>query len=243
LSLLSEARNRHAASGNARPFVLLTWAQTLDGCIAAKVGVRTQISNETTSLLTHHLRAVHDAILIGVDTVLADDPLLTTRLPSEPGAPSPRPVVLDSSLRSPPSARLLQRRPILFIAPEAEKPAASIDLGNKADIVRVPDSSSGHGRSLPAVLDELHRRDITSVMVEGGGRVLSSFLESHLVDFLVLTIAPKLFGSSVKAYKTREGSMAVPVCVGKPVWTTFDGNVVLSGAPEFDMSSSMSSAG
>jgi riboflavin-specific deaminase-like protein len=245
LSSLSAARSRHVASGNTRPFVLLTWAQTMDGCIAAKVGVRTQISNKTTSLLSHHLRTVHDAILIGVDTLIADDPLLTARLPSAPAAPSPRPVVLDSSLRTPPSARLLERRrPILFAAPEVELPAASVDLKNKADIVHVPDAPNGHGRNLQAVLDELHHRDIASVMVEGGGRVLSSFLESHLADFIIITVAPTLFGSGVKAYScTGEGSIAVPVCVSKPVWTIFDGNAVLSGEPAYPIPKSLSIEG
>jgi riboflavin biosynthesis pyrimidine reductase len=147
--------------------------------------------------------------------------------------PSPRPVVLDSSLRTPPSARLLERRPILFAAPEVELPATSVDLKNKADIVHVPDAPNGHGRSLQAVLDELHHRDIASIMVEGGGRVLSSFLGSHLADFMIITVAPTLFGSGVKAYSTGEGSLAVPVCVGKPVWTIFDGNAVLSGEPAY----------
>jgi riboflavin-specific deaminase-like protein len=233
LSALAAARLAHGAAGQARPFVLLTWAQSLDGYIAAAPGVRTQISNDATSMMTHHLRAAHDAILIGVDTLLADDPLLTARIPAEPNAPSPRPVVLDSKLRTPLTARLLHRRPLIFAAPCTSHGMERSLLERHAIVVEAPDSAKGSGRSLPAVLDELYRVGLMSVMVEGGGRVQASFIESCLADFIVVSIAPVLFGSGVKACSSVDGFTAVATTLDKAMWTTFQGHAVLSGAPCF----------
>lgn len=104
LASLLLSRMRSATASPGLPSVTLTYAQSLDGCLAAARGVRTSLSGPATLRLTHALRAGHDAILVGVDTVLADDPRLSVRL--VPGV-SPRPVVLDTALRTPPSCALL----------------------------------------------------------------------------------------------------------------------------------------
>jgi riboflavin-specific deaminase-like protein len=183
--------------------------------------------------MTHHLRATHDAILIGVGTLLADDPLLTARIPAEPNAPSPRPVVLDSRLRTPLTARLLPRRPFIFAAPSTSRAVERARLERHAIVVDTPDSAKGSGRSLPAVLDELYHVGLRSVMVEGGGRVHASFLESRLVDFIIVSVAPVLFGSGVKACSSDDGFTAVATALDKATWTTLQGHAVLSGAPCF----------
>src|SRR5512143_3712545 len=101
------------AMGNTdRPRITLAYAQSLDGSIAARSGGPLALSGTESMHYTHQLRAAHDAILVGIGTVLGDDPRLNVRLT---GGPSPRPIVLDSSLRSPLTARCLEanRRPIV----------------------------------------------------------------------------------------------------------------------------------
>src|SRR5512143_2126154 len=98
--------DRVARSADAgRPLGTLTYAQSLDGSIAARRDQRLELSGEESRVMTHRLRAAHAAILVGIGTVLADDPRLTARLV---GGPDPQPVILDSHLRVPASARLLQ---------------------------------------------------------------------------------------------------------------------------------------
>ena len=103
---LERASQIRAASA-ARPYITLAYAQSLDGSIAATPGRMLRLSNSLSQAMTHHLRARHDAILVGINTVLADDPQLTVRLVA---GKDPRPVVIDGCLRTPPGARLLTSR-------------------------------------------------------------------------------------------------------------------------------------
>jgi GTP cyclohydrolase II len=180
--------------GRARPFVTLSWAQSLDGCIALQAGQPIVISGEETLALTHALRAAHDGILIGVGTVLADDPALTVRL--WPGQ-SPAPVVLDSRLRTSLQSRLVMTagvRPVAF----ACTPAGDVDQqaqleARGARVLRLPACDSGWV-DLPALLDKLGEAGVKRVMVEGGAKVLTSFLQAQLADYAVVTIAPRFLG-------------------------------------------------
>jgi riboflavin-specific deaminase-like protein len=107
---LREARSG-AGDKPVRPFVTLSFAQSLDGCVARERGQPYALSSRESLVMTHRLRAMHAGILVGVGTVLADNPALTVRLCD--GA-SPRPVVLDSTLRTPPSAKVCERAPLLL---------------------------------------------------------------------------------------------------------------------------------
>ena len=174
-----------------RPFVTLTYAQSLDGSITIQRGKPTAISGQESLVLTHQLRATHDAILVGIGTVLADNPRLNVRLAV---GPNPQPVVLDSHLRFPLDARLLQGKhpPWIATSPTAslEKQAALEAVG--AVVLRFPPDK--HGRlDLHAVLAKLAEKKIGNVMVEGGAEVITSFLAAQLVDRVVLTIAPKVY--------------------------------------------------
>jgi 3,4-dihydroxy 2-butanone 4-phosphate synthase/GTP cyclohydrolase II len=178
---------------NGRPFVTLTYAQSLDGSITRYRGQPMPLSGQEAMTLTHQLRTNHDAILVGIGTVLADDPRLTVRLVA---GPDPQPIILDSQLRLPLTAKLLNEHPHKPIVATTEtadpqKEAALQDAG--ATVVRLPANANGQV-SLPALLACLQKHNIRSVMVEGGAQVITSFLAEQLVDRLVITIAPLLVG-------------------------------------------------
>jgi GTP cyclohydrolase II len=184
--LLGELPTRHG-----RPFVTLSYAQSLDGSIAARRGATTPISGPEALRLTHQLRAHHDAILVGIGTVLADDPQLTVRL--VPG-PNPQPVIVDSRLRLPPTARLLSDgRPWIATTDAADRRRQAVLEAAGARVVRLPADDAGRV-SLPALLAYLHRQGIRSLMVEGGAQVITGILADRLADRLVVTIAPLLLG-------------------------------------------------
>jgi len=182
-------RRRHTS----RPFVTLSYAQSVDGSIAARPGQPLALSGALSMTLTHQLRAAHDAILVGIGTVLADNPSLTVRLVE---GKNPQPIVADSRLRLPLSAHLLCQHPLSpWIA--AGEPA---DAGRQhvleaagARVLRLPMNTRGHV-DLTALLERLGALGITSVMVEGGARIITSFLAERLVDHIVLTVAPRLVG-------------------------------------------------
>jgi GTP cyclohydrolase II len=177
----------HAAEG--MPFVTLSWARTSAGAIASADGARTAVSGRESLLLTHRLRAMHAAILVGIQTVLSDDPLLSVRLVD---GPQPRPIVLDGRLRTPLNARLLSRRdkaPWIFHAVDAAGAGEELVRAG-ARLFAVPRGPCG--LDLRAVLTTLRGEGIASVMVEGGAQVLQSFIESGLAEQAVITTSPSL---------------------------------------------------
>jgi len=175
-----------------RPLVTLTYAQSLDGSIAAVPGRPLALSGPESTTFTHQLRAAHDAILVGIGTVLADNPRLTVRLAS---GPDPQPVVLDSHLRFPLDANLLRhpRRPWIATTQRAapERQAALEAAG--ARVIRFPADDCGRVH-LSALLDALADAGIKTLMVEGGSAVVTSFVSARLVDRVALTLAPRLVG-------------------------------------------------
>ena len=193
------------------PTVTLTYAQSLDGSIAVRRGEPMSLSGPESQRFTHALRAEHDAILIGIDTVLSDDPQLTVRRVQ---GPDPQPVVLDSRLRTPTSAKLFEHptmRP--WIATTEAAPAERQERleAAGATVLRLPAADDGRV-DLDALLAVLAERRVRSLMVEGGARVITSFLAAQLVDRLVLTVVPLLVGglSAVGDLAERNGD-AFPV--------------------------------
>lgn len=174
-----------------RPFVTLTYAQSLDGCIALR-GQRTALSGPESLKMTHQLRADHDAILIGIGTVLIDNPSLTVRLVE---GSHPQPIVLDSHLRIPLTASLLNQtnRPLWLAVTEPE-PSRVVEMETAGvRVIRLPADSAGRV-SLPDLLDRLGQLGIKRLMVEGGAQVIQSFLEQRFANKLIVTIAPRLLG-------------------------------------------------
>jgi len=177
-----------AAAPTDRPFVTLSYAQSLDGSIALSDGRSLALSSSPSLFRTHALRARHEGLLVGVGTILADDPQLTVR---HAAGPNPQPVVLDTNLRTPRSARLFAHpRPPWFLAgtPIAQARRASLAAAG-AQVLEVGRSPEGYVDLQPA-LRVLAERGLRSVLVEGGSRVLRSFLTARLVDWIVMTLAP-----------------------------------------------------
>jgi riboflavin-specific deaminase-like protein len=192
LDEMETAERGHRPEG--RPFVMLAWAQSLDGSLALESGRKALLSGAESLALTHALRASHDAILVGIDTLLADDPQLTVR--HWPGR-SPAPVVLDSHLRTPPTARLLAGRrdtPVrIACTSAADERRAALLVERGAQILRLPAWPNGWV-DLQALLGALAEAGVHRLMVEGGAKVLTSFLRAELGDHAVVTLAPRLLG-------------------------------------------------
>jgi diaminohydroxyphosphoribosylaminopyrimidine deaminase/5-amino-6-(5-phosphoribosylamino)uracil reductase len=179
-----------------RPHVILKLAVSSDDRIAA-VGHRpVAITADATRSRVHLLRAQCDAILVGIGTVLADDPLLTTRLPGME-AQSPVRVVLDRALRIPGSSRLVhtaRETPLWVMTSNVSEAATAMKLGAAgAQVIRV--ASAPPGLDLAAVLHALAEKGITRLLVEGGSRVASSFVAADLVDEAWLLRGPDAIGA------------------------------------------------
>ena len=189
---LNEAYFKYISTG--LPFVTVKFAQTLDGRIATAAGASRWISSPTSLKLAHRLRAHHDAILVGIGTVLADDPELTVRLVR---GRNPTRVILDSKLRVPPDAKVLadqELAPTIIIAtPPADEAKVAALRRMGIDVLIVPQDESGKV-DLKKLLQTLGKREISSVLVEGGAATITSFLRLNLADKLVAIIAPKLMG-------------------------------------------------
>jgi 3,4-dihydroxy 2-butanone 4-phosphate synthase/GTP cyclohydrolase II len=182
-----------AGSRGRRHFVTLTYAQSIDGSIAGVGGKTLLLSNPQSQAMTHRLRALHDAILIGINTVLSDDPRLTVRLVR---GQNPRPVVVDSRLRFPLDAKLLTEpsaSPIIATTDDScsQKMAELTEAG--AQVIRLPAQANGLV-DLPELLNRLKQLGIQSVMIEGGARIITSVLRDLLADLLVVTISPAFVG-------------------------------------------------
>jgi len=178
-----------------RPFILLKTAMTLDGRIAARTGHARWITGPEARQKAHQIRDEYDAILVGVNTVLADDPELTCRLP-DAGGDDPIRLILDSRARTPLSARILQvesTAPTVIVTTDLAPEENLTRLkATGTEIITVP---SREGRvNLPELLAELGRREISSLLVEGGSEVSAAFLNAALVDKVLWFIAPKLIG-------------------------------------------------
>lgn len=173
------------------PFVLIKSAMTLDGKIATSNGDSKWISCEKSRELVHRLRNKYASILVGVNTVIADDPQLNVRLPE--GGKDPVIVVLDTDLRIPLNSKMLQNGGNVIIAagknPPLEKKTKLESLG--CTII----TAANEGKpSISEVLKELGKRGIDSVLIEGGGEINYSAISEGVVDKVMMFIAPKIIG-------------------------------------------------
>ncbi|CAN8072344.1 unnamed protein product [Agarophyton chilense] len=237
-----------------RPTVCLTWAQSLDGKLASSPSTPTLISGAQSMQMTHALRALHDAILVGVGTACADNPRLTCRIDDEtqgmvgalleqyqrnrPANYDPLPVVLDSRLRTPLFTKFLHtpreenQKPLVFCSNITDHQTAT-SLRHYASVIPVPEVAKTPDTirlSLPDILRHLRERGIKSLMVEGGAKVISSFVDQGLWDVAAITIAPAIFGSGV-ALQHEKGEQARKASLSNVSWTQLEQDVVMVGFP------------
>ncbi len=179
------------------PFVTLKAAITLDGKIASRTGESKWITGEAARMETHRMRADADAILVGIGTVLADDPRLTVR---HVDGVDPVRVVLDADLRTPPDAAILDPKgessaPVWIFHAEDAEPSRKDALSLPGvELIAVP--RHARGVDLGAVLKALGERDIVRLLVEGGARVHGSFVEAGLADRAAIFVAPRIMGDA-----------------------------------------------
>jgi GTP cyclohydrolase II len=186
----------HPLAPAGRPYVVLKYAQTVDGRIATHRGDAKWISSEAERRISHGLRAACDAVLVGVGTAIIDDPQLTVRM--VPGS-SPLRVILDSTLRLPATARAFDGQAttvVLTTSSSSEDRRAA--LRARAVGVHIVDAGP-RGVHLATALATLRALGVGSLLVEGGARVITSFFAEKLVDRLVVGIAPTIMGTGVEA--------------------------------------------
>jgi GTP cyclohydrolase II len=258
---LGQTRARTKPHG--RPFVTLAYAQSIDGSISIARGQRSALSGRESMRFTHALRAGHDGILVGVGTVVADDPELRVRLVD---GPDPQPVIVDSHLRTPVGAKLLAqtgRQPwigtttpgtgssharcatpdnvtrIHAVAAPAANDASGISDGERrsriegrgARILGCAPHANGWV-DLADLLRQLHAAGMQHLMVEGGARIITSFLEARLVDYVTVTIAPIFMGGlSAVGRMSRSSASTGPTVPNLRRWVSarLGNDLVISG--------------
>jgi riboflavin-specific deaminase-like protein len=194
-------RNAKPHSRNALelPAVTVKFAQSLDGRIATATGDSQWISSPWSRRLAHQLRREHDAILVGIGTVLADDPQLNVRLVT---GGDPLRVIVDSRLRLPVTARVLAagaaQHTLVATTKLADAKRVRAIKRAGAEVLRLPAATNSQV-DLRALLEALAQRGINSVLVEGGAQIITSLLNARLVNRLVVFIAPKLIGKGTEA--------------------------------------------
>jgi GTP cyclohydrolase II len=184
--LYDKALIHHASHGH--PYITLSYAQTLDGTIGSTNGGPLHISGPESLYITHQLRAHHDAILVGIGTILADDPQLTVRLTE---GPQPQPVIIDSHLRTPRNARIWSHPKLPWIATlDTETPKAEVFRQMGARLIHLP-STRDQQVDLSALFAYLGNDGIRSVMVEGGATIIANLIHQRLAHYAVVTVAPR----------------------------------------------------
>ncbi len=215
-----------------RPWVHAKWAMTLDGKIAACTGESRWISNPASRAVVHRLRGQVDAIVVGIETALRDDPQLTAR---PPGPRIATRIVVDSQARLPPASQLVRtaRATPLLVATTAAAPAGRVaDLQScGAEVVVLPCGGSQRV-DVESLLQELGRRQMTNILVEGGGALLGSFFDAGSIDELHVFVAPKLLGGAQsRGPMGGTGRPAPPATpdLDDPAFEFHDGDVYIHG--------------
>jgi len=186
-------RGREFRQKNGRPYITISYAQSLDGSIATLDREQLQLSGRESMLLTHQLRACCQSILVGIGTVLTDNPSLTVRLIQ---GQNPQPIILDTHLRTPPDATLVRRSDLStwIVNGNHDRLYPNHALSQKgATLISCRCNDDGL-IDLLALMEDLAQRRVDSIMVEGGAKVITSFVRLKLVDLFVITVSPKLVG-------------------------------------------------
>jgi len=226
LSLAAEFR-----ADRGRPFVVLSYAQSVDGSIAGRNRERIRLSGPESMQLTYSIRTLCEVILVGIGTILADDPRLTAQSVS---GPNPHPIVLDTQLRTPPAARLLRRpdvRPWLIHDPKAPPERVRELVRSGADPVACPTTAEGR-IDLTALMRWLADREVNTIMVEGGARVITSFLRSQLADVIIVTISPRFLGG-LPVIDAKASEPALDMHLHQPFYQVLGRDLVIWDCPRW----------
>ncbi len=189
-----------------RPYITLKWAQTSDGFIASENGKPTKISNEITNKFVHKLRAENSAIMVGTNTVFADNPNLTTR---NWLGQNPVRVLIDKQLRF--------KQDLNIFNNEAQSLIYNLHGDGKianAQYIKLPENE----HFLENLLDDLHQRNILSVMIEGGTNLVESFLKLNLWDEAIIIVADKQLNYGVEAPKIDLSKTSYTVITGDKIF-------------------------
>jgi diaminohydroxyphosphoribosylaminopyrimidine deaminase / 5-amino-6-(5-phosphoribosylamino)uracil reductase len=193
-----------------RPFVCLKTAMTIDGKIATRTGASRWVAGPASLRFAHHLRNIYDAILVGIGNVLIDNPRLDVRRVEK--VKDPVRIILDSFARTPLRAKVLTTgtaRTIIVVGPRAPEKKIEALAKKGAEILRV---SAPNGRiDVKELLKRLGEMKITSLLVEGGGEVNSSFIAANAIDKAYFIIVPKVFGGRDAKTPVEGEGVAFPI--------------------------------
>jgi diaminohydroxyphosphoribosylaminopyrimidine deaminase/5-amino-6-(5-phosphoribosylamino)uracil reductase len=199
-SLSKLAQDKYLTTG--LPFITLKYAQTLDGKIATLTGNSRWISGSSSLGFAHRIRSLNDAILVGVNTIIRDNPRLTVRLAK---GKNPKRIIVDSRLRTPLDSNILQGRSALSTI------IATTSLSDQERIKRIHSTGAEvwlikkdrfNQVDLRYLLKELAQRNIRFLLVEGGSKIITSFLKKRLADRLVVIMAPKIVGKGMNCVRS-----------------------------------------
>lgn len=202
-----------------KPFIIATWAQSINGIIGSGTKDRIIISGDESFALTLAVRKLSHGILIGINTLLCDNPRLTTR---DESSRCPIPIILDSDLRTEPTSRVFSQghEKVIVITSSNDKDRTSALKAVGATVAVVKDT-----RNLTEIVPQLVSDfEIGVLMVEGGGKILNSFLSSGMVDLAIVTISPLLIDSGIVV----KGRLRLV----NTVQEQFGQDVVIAGIPE-----------
>jgi GTP cyclohydrolase II len=238
--------------GKLNPFITVSYAQTIDGSIAPLNRTRLDISSNTSFRLLHSLRATHDGVLVGINTVICDRPRLNVRDPL-PGvkvpAHQPRPIVIDSDLRILEEENILLERPVVFtcIGEEDEGHPAAVELGSQGrtrtigrwklarerlqamggDLLRVSRDASGHCDLKECLHLCRHQLGMKSVLIEGGAGIIQTVLKERLAHQFIVTIRPSFFGG----YRSMISQLDYPYALENLSVEIIESDVVIRALP------------
>jgi len=214
-----------------RPLVVVSYAQSVDGSIATRNREQLQLSSQPSMVMTHRIRAACDAIVIGINTVLVDNPMLTVR---HIEGISPQPIVLDSHLRIPLQARLLERTDhrCWLACTDQNNPVRVGEVeSRRAEVIHCHRDQRARV-DLPNLLQVLGERGIRSIMVEGGSQVITSFIEARLVDQMIITIAPRLVGGLPVLDRPVGGNGSL-MCLNPVAYQSCGPDIILWAQPQW----------
>jgi 3,4-dihydroxy 2-butanone 4-phosphate synthase/GTP cyclohydrolase II len=228
-TVLQGSQQPHAS--RLRPFIAISYAQSIDGSIATNHRRPLPISGRESLEMTHCLRSIFDGILVGINTVLTDDPQLTVRLAD---GDNPQPVVLDTHLRTPFDSKLLQRRDrSSWLASAGDNDHSKVNALTLAGALVLPCRLDSNDQiDLNYLMTLLYQKGVHSLMVEGGAKVITSFMHAELVDLFIITISPKFIGG-LQVIESRDGDLYSKLKLTGVYYETLGQDVIVWAKPNW----------